>query len=64
LCAGLPGSGKSTLALKLVNGNPDQVVENDYFWETPTLSEEELISRQKASLLNETFQLRISMIVI
>ena len=32
LCRGIPGSGKSTLALSLVNGNKDQVIENDDFW--------------------------------
>lgn len=35
LVRGLPGEGKSTLALKLVHGNKEQVVENDYFWITP-----------------------------
>ena len=32
LIRGIPGSGKTTLALKLMNGNNDQVIENDHFW--------------------------------
>lgn len=38
LVRGLPGEGKSTLALKLVNGNKDQVVENDDYWMLPVTS--------------------------
>ena len=36
LVRGIAGEGKSSLALDLVNGNMDQVVENDDYWLFPT----------------------------